>query len=272
MLDVAVSCVLFQQRHDELVPLLESLDALVNDSSVDVLFVDNSPDETLKEVVKRYAWAKYLKNPAGNKGFGHGHNLALSLAPPSRYFAVVNPDIAFSSDAIGALKAYMDVHEDVSLAVPRIVYPDGRLQYLCKRYPTVLALFGRRFLPAGLSRSGRIKAYLERFEMRDCSYDEVLEPMFLSGAFMFFRRMAIEQVGGFDEGFFLYLEDADITIRIKEHGRAVHFPDATVQHAWGRGSHKSLYLTWVMIQSTFKFFNKHGWRFVSYQKPDGVTP
>lgn len=267
MVDLQASCVLFRQSPFEIEPLLASIDATHLGTFTNVIFVDNSPDSALENVVGKYAWAKYIKNPAGNKGFGHGHNLALRLAPPSKYFVVVNPDIAFSGETIEKLESYMDAHEEVSLAVPRMTYPDGRLQYLCKRYPTVLALFGRRFLPGFVARMRCVKSYLDRFEMRDCSYDDVLEPMYLSGAFMFFRRSAFEQVGGFDERFFLYLEDADITIRIKQHGRAVYFPGATVQHAWGRGSHKSLYLTWVTIQSAFRFFNKHGWRFISFNAP-----
>jgi len=225
------------------------------------LVVDNSqrPAPDTAALVRRHRGWSWLANPAGNAGFGHGHNLAfrqLALATP--FHAVLNPDVAFSPEAVDILLAAMANDPALVLTAPSLWHPDGRRQHLCKRYPSVRALFGRRFAgplyrPLGFDGDDAF------FTMRDQDYDRPMEPEFISGAFMLFRRDAFARLGGFDEAFFLYLEDCDITLRARTLGRVLYLPQARVVHHWARGNHRSPRLTWVAIRSACRLFRKHGW-------------
>jgi GT2 family glycosyltransferase len=140
--------------------------------------------------------------------------------------------------------------------MPRVLYPDGRLQYLCKLLPTPKTLIVRRFLAS-------LKSTLQRenfrYELQSSGYDKILDVPFLSGCFMFLRTEALRKVGLFDERFFLYTEDADLTRRIHRHYRTVFFPEATIYHHHARGSYKTPWLLWCNILSAIRYFNKWGW-------------
>lgn len=237
------------------------------------LVVDNSDDDAqealLRELVAQFPSFAYRRNPDGNAGFGHAHNLAFRELPPAPLHAVVNPDVRFEPAAVAALLAAMDADPGIVLAGPALFNPDGSRQYLCKRFPTIRALFMRRFIPRALARRTRLQDDGDFYEMRDADYHAEIEPEFMSGAFMLFRRETYAALGGFDERFFMYLEDCDITMRARALGRVVYVPAAHVTHEWARGSHRSLRLTWVTIVSAFKLFNKYGWR---WRDPRLKTP
>lgn len=229
------------------------------------IVVDNSetPAEATAALVARHPRFDYRVNPRGNAGFGQAHNWAFAqLAKRSAgadFHAVLNPDIAFERDAIEQLIAAMQADPALVLAAPTLWNPDGTRQHLFKRYPSVRALFGRRFAGPLYRVLGfdRDDAF---FTMRDRDEREPLDLEFVSGAFMFFRRDAFAALGGFDEGFFMYLEDCDITLRARTLGPARSVPEAHVVHHWARGNHRSFWLTFVAIRSAIRLFNKHGWR------------
>jgi hypothetical protein len=224
---------------------------------MNICVVDNSPTPVLRDVVEPFR-VSYVHDPT-NPGFGASHNRALRELPRCDLHLVVNPDIFFPSESLLSLMAFLRKEKDVGLVSPRILFPNGELQYLCKRYPSILVLFARRFLPKRLH--FLIKQRMDRFEMRDVGYDKLMDVAYASGCFMLFRREALERVGGFDQKFFLYLEDADISLRVTKHGfRVLYYPDAHVFHHWARGSHKSWRLTLTSIYSSMYFFSKHGWK------------
>lgn len=222
--------------------------------------VDNGNSDDAKALVAHFSKFRYELNPKGNAGFGNAQNFAFSLLPQAEFHAAINPDVRFEPEAIEQLIRVLQKNRDVVLVAPALFYPDGERQLLCKRYPTLRALIARRFLPRSLSDWLNFAIDADYFEMRDCDYSRPMEPEFMSGALMFFRRSAFAQLAGFDERFFLYFEDCDITLRAREMGRAIYVPESRVTHEWARGSHRSKYLTWVTIVSLVKLFNKHGWR------------
>lgn len=229
------------------------------------MIVDNGPadqatDDALAALVARHPRFSCTRNPAGNAGFGHAHNLAFRELPPAPFHAVVNPDVAFPPEVVTAMLAVMNADPATVLTGPALFSPDGTRQYLCKRYPTIRALFARRFASASWRGRSSLQLDADFYEMRDANYDDFIEPEFMSGAFMLFRREAYAALGDFDERFFMYLEDADITLRARRLGRAVYVPTAKLTHHWARGSHRSIWLTCVTVISAFKLFNKHGWR------------
>jgi GT2 family glycosyltransferase len=131
---------------------------------------------------------------------------------------------------------------------------------LCKKNPTFHDLFIRGFIP---------EKYHKLFGKRIFDYHyksnnpcEILYDVpYLSGCFMFLRNETLRKVGLFDDHIFMYLEDADITLRMAEKYRSVFYPNTYIYHYWARGSQKSLKLTWVTIQSAFYYFSKYGWKF-----------
>jgi GT2 family glycosyltransferase len=252
------SIVIFQPNLDALRGALASCEAC-SDLQQGVV-VDNGESEDAKALVAQFPRFRYVLNPRGNAGFGNAHNFAFSELPKAPLHAVVNPDVRFEPDALVRLIERISTAQDIMLAGPALFHADGSRQYLCKRYPSIRALIARRILSRAMADWSGLAADADYFEMRDVDYDAMIEPEFMSGALMLFKREAYLRLHGFDERLFLYFEDCDITMRTREFGRAVYVPGAHVTHDWARGSHRSLYLTWITIVSLFKLFNKHGWR------------
>jgi GT2 family glycosyltransferase len=150
----------------------------------------------------------------------------------------------------------MENETNIGLVMPKVLYPDGRLQPLCKLLPTPKTLFMRRFLRF---LSTRLERENYKYELRGTGYDNIVEAPFLSGCFMFLRTEVLKEVGLFDERFFLYTEDTDLSRRIHRRARTVFFPEVTIYHHHERGSYKSIWLLMQNIRSAIRYFNKWGW-------------
>ena len=222
---------------------------------------NNSTNGILDNLKKIYPQVKYI-NSGVNNGFGYGHNIAIKLADECEYYLVLNPDVEIHNDTLKVLIDYLDTNKDVGLICPKILNPDGTIQYLCKRRPTFFDLFARRFLPSFIKKLSFIKNRMDYYIMMDKGYDNQFEVPYLSGCFMLFRNKILQDLKGFDDNFFMYLEDADITYRTSKISKAVYYPKATITHQWARGSHRSLKLTWITIQSSFYYFKKWGFKFI----------
>jgi GT2 family glycosyltransferase len=251
------SIVIYQPNLEALHAVLSSAEACTD--LIQGIVVDNGASAEAKALVTQFSKFRYELNPEGNAGFGNAHNFAFKALPNAPFHAVLNPDVRFKPDAIRRLIETMSADQTIQLTGPALFNADGSRQYLCKRYPSIRALIARRFLPRSTSQWLGLDVDADYFEMRDVDYTREIEPEFMSGALMMFRRDAYEQLRGFDERFFLYFEDCDITLRSRAIGRAVYVPSAHVTHDWARGSHRSIKLTWVTIVSLVKLFNKHGW-------------
>lgn len=252
------SIVLYNNPEEEIIKLLECIQT----SSVDKAYIiDHSDDDSLKSVVSGYSKAIYFKQT--NKGFGSGHNkgleFALKLNP--EYHAFINPDIYWDGDIIKELNSFMDENPECGLVMPKILFPDGEIQYLCKLLPTPFDLFVRRFLPFK-SFKDRLNA---RYEMRSSGYDKIMEIPCLSGCFMFVRTSVIKKTGAFDERFFLYAEDMDLCRRIGMVSQTIFNPHITVFHTFHRASYRSVKYLKMHTKSVIKYFNKWGWVFDKYR-------
>lgn len=226
-----------------------------------LLVVDNDSGASYLEALTQALAGKARVIPAGrNGGFGYGNNIGVKHAAPSRYVLFLNPDVVIHPGALETLVRYMDAQEDVGAVSPKVLFPDGSLQPLNKRHPTVLDLFLRRFAPAFLRRMPRVQRRLDYYAMLDVGYDAPCEVEFMTGCFMLVRRAVLEQTGGFDERYFMYLEDADLTRRIDAHARTMYVPDAVITHRWQRGSHHRFRLMLVMLHSMWVYFRTWGWK------------
>jgi hypothetical protein len=152
---------------------------------------------------------------------------------------------------------FMEQDPAVGQLIPRVIYPDGGLQYICRLLPTPLELFLRRF-SLGFFRQ-TVRRWIERLELRFSGYNTIMDVPYISGCFILFRVSAVQKIGLFDERFFMYMEDVDISRRMHTEFRTVFFPDATIVHDHSRASYKSIWALWRHIHSMIQYFNKWGW-------------
>lgn len=191
-----------------------------------------------------------------NRGYGCGHNVALRLAMEagSRYHLVVNPDVWFGAEVIPALWRQMEEDESIAQIMPKVLYLNGTTQCLAKLLPTPFDLFSRFFLPPGV-----IAKRNDRFELKHSGYDKIMNVPYLSGCFMFLRISALKSEGLFDERFFMYMEDADLTRRLHVNHKTLFFPSVSIYHRFSRLSYHNWRMSIVHIVNVLRYFNKWGW-------------
>jgi mannosyltransferase C (fragment) len=245
-----VSIVLYNNKFDEVKALVSSLRS--NPTVKRIFLIDNSKtrdDDYLGLDVT------YVFNDI-NLGYGRGHNIALRQTlydKMSPIHIVMNADVHLEPEIIDNIVAYMCQHTDVAMLMPKVYYPNNKIQYLCRLLPTPIDLFGRRFLPKRFMRRR-----VERLEMRHTDYDKIIEVPHISGCFMTIRTEVLEKSGLFDERFFLYLEDVDLTRRISRWGKTIFYPKVHIVHKHNRGSYNSFKLLIRHITSAYKYFRKWG--------------
>lgn len=224
---------------------------------VDVFIIDNSPDATLADVAHCYEVS--YQNIPENLGFGRAHNRLMRIAIDRGYdfHLILNPDVEFNKDTIRTLAAFLDRHPDVGAVAPKVFYPDGNIQPLCKLLPTPRDLIFRRFFPTLYKKSG----WLDKYELRSTGYNQVMNVPSLSGSFILFRCSVLKEVGCFDERFFMYLEDVDLCRRIGRISKTMFCPDASIYHEYGKGSYQNQKLFIYHACSAIQYFNKWGWFF-----------
>ncbi len=251
---INVSIVLYNTAFEEVENLVRTLRA--NTCVKTIYLVDNSLVENLE--FQKLA-VRYIFN-AKNIGYGAAHNIAIrqSIEDNADYHLVVNPDITFDSEILDEIEHYMNKNTEIGHLMPKVFYPDGQIQYLCKLLPTPFDLIFRRFLPARWT-----EKRTRKFEMRDSGYNRIMDVPYLSGCFMFLRISALREVGLFDERFFMYPEDIDLTRRMHQQFRTVFYPEVSVVHHHAQDSYKSKRMLWIHISNMVKYFNKWGWVFDS---------
>jgi GT2 family glycosyltransferase len=249
------SLVVYNNSKDDINKVIDSFLGFGSDS---ILFiVDNSANNSIKELCANLR-IRYIFNNA-NLGFGAAHNVAFKevFKLNSSYHILLNPDVYFEPAIIEDLIKKANSDTSIGLLMPKIVYPNGSIQYLCKLLPTPKDLILRRFFPLK-----KIKNSLEnRYELRFFSYNMEAEIPVLSGCFMMIRTSVLKNVKGFDEQFFMYLEDVDLCRRIGEISRILYYPKVEIVHNYEKGSYRDKKLLRYHVKSAIKYFNKWGWFF-----------
>ena len=232
---------------------LETLFEFTKDIDFKLYVVDNvSSDGTPEFIEKNYPQVEVIRMDK-NVGFGAGHNAAIKKAD-SQYHAVINPDIVMIENAIKEMADYMDENSDIGLLSPRICFPDGRDQILGKRNPHL------KYLIASRLRGDEPGALLCEYAMLDCDLSKPVDIENATGCFMMFRTDVLKKIGGFDERYFMYFEDSDITRTIRKFSRVVYYPYATVSHVWARDSKRNTKLMMIHMQSMLKYYAK--WKMI----------
>lgn len=255
---LSASIVLYNTKVNDLKRVIDSYFAYQGEKQL--FLVDNSPSDELKNIVAMYPNNEihYIFNNA-NMGYGKAHNIAIkkSIEQNLPYHIILNPDIIIEKGALEKLTDYMEQHLEVGNIMPKIIYPNGELQYLRKLLPSPIDLIFRRFIPVKKWK----EAINKKYELHSFGYDKIMNVPNLSGCFMFLRTEVLKQVGLFDENIFMYLEDIDLNRRIYSKYQTIYYPEATVIHEHQKESYKSKKLLKAHIKSAIYYFNKYGWFF-----------
>jgi GT2 family glycosyltransferase len=265
-MQLSMSVVIYKSDTDDLKELISSYSNAIRLATEkgfikNAIFyiVDNCPDNSQKlfidNLCQKYNINYHYIVSQINGGYGYGHNQAICLAK-SCYHIICNPDIKFYPDTLVNALDFFAKNKKTVLLTPAVFGQDGERHYLCKQNPKLFHLFLRRFCSDKLKKS-LFNQYLERYEFRDHSYEDVIKNIpFCTGAWMFFRTNILQQLRGFDEQFFMYMEDADLSRRALTIGETVYAPSVKVIHRWERGSYKNKFLRNTAIKSALKYWLK----------------
>lgn len=225
------------------------------DGTVEVIVIDNaSSDGSAAMVQSEFPHVRLIVNPV-NRGFTAANNQGLALAS-GRTLLLLNPDTEVVGDALATMVRYMDDHPLVGALGPQLRYPDGRLQSSRRRFPT---------LATGFVESTVVQQWLpdtptlRRYYMADTCNDAIQPVDWVVGACLLIRRQVYEQLGGLDEGYFMYSEELDWCRRIKDAGWAImYLPTATIVHHEGKSSEQVVASRHIYFQgSKVRYFRKY---------------
>ncbi len=251
-MQINASIVIYNENRETLQKAIESFLNIPYEK--ELIIVDNSPKNNLQKFCNSFKNTRYLHTNK-NMGFGSGHNLAFaSFSKSSDLNLILNPDIYFNSIEIRQMLAWMLQNKDIALAVPEVLNTDGTKQHTIRNIPSPLTLLKRRL---------NIKGIFNKFVAEDSytnhTFKEIEEIPFAHGCFFLFQSEVYAQLKGFDENFFMYMEDVDIFLRAKQFGKTVINPHYKIYHEHREGSSKNIKLLLWHIKSAVTFFNKYGW-------------
>lgn len=236
--------------------------SFLNSESIDpiLIIVDNSQSDLLKSIEKLDSRIIYIFNN-NNLGFGKAHNIAISKAFELKtdYHLILNPDVFFDNMVLNKLIACLENDKNIGLIMPSISYFNGDTQQLCKLLPNPLNLILRKAIPNTSLKKSVNKNY-ELNELLEKNNNIVNIPS-LSGCFMLCPTHVLEELGGFDERYFMYMEDVDLCRRIHYKYKTSFYPYVKIYHGYRKESYSNKKLTRIHAQSAVKYFNKWGWFF-----------
>jgi GT2 family glycosyltransferase len=250
---VTASMVLYHNPPELFGPAIQSF----LDSSADarIAIVDNSATPLVHELFQHDRVVRIFTGR--NLGFGSGHNLGFAKVASGDFHLLLNPDVRFSAKAVEALLSFAASDSAIGAVMPRICFPDGSLQRLCKLLPTPFDLLLRRFVAVPFLQERRRRAY----ELVGLPQDRISDVPSLSSCFLLLRTALFRELGGFDERYFMYMEDVDLVRRIGDRARTVYYPFVTIEHRYAKGSYNDKRLLGYHIRSALKYFSKWGWYF-----------
>jgi len=240
---------------------------------MEVLVVDNASEDGSREMVASLFPQVRLIVNSTNIGFGAGNNSALADAK-GRYLLFLNSDTVVTEGAFSAMVAFADSSPDIGILGPKLLNGDGSLQYSCRRYPNLGAGFFRSTLLGRLFPRNR---FSNDYLMTDWDHASPRDVEWVSGAALMIRRTLVDQIGCFDEDYYMYCEDVDLCWRANHaefrepaqaavpsegagnrHWRVVYFPHAIIYHLIGKSSDQApTRMTYEFHRSQYLFYKKH---------------
>jgi GT2 family glycosyltransferase len=275
-ISLSISVVCYNSSEKELRVLISStlnaitaLKRCINTLPIPIFLIDNSESENLS--LERFADLQQqaielgveltLLYGHGNIGYGAAHNLVIKELN-SDYHLLLNPDLDLGAESLISGITYMQQNDEVVMAGPSAEYENGEKQYLCKQYPSVFTFLVRGFFPMPVKKLFHKR--LAKFEMHKLSDSEASVGIpIISGCFMLCRSEELKKVQGFDESYFLYFEDFDLSLRMAALGKIAYVPAMRITHTGGNTARKGWGHIKMFARSGIRFFNTHGWHFFS---------
>lgn len=229
--------------------------------SHEIIVVDNHSEDGVEQILaERYPDVQFISSPI-NVGFGAGMNMGIQKAQ-GKYVMILNPDIVVFDGSVDALHEFMEAHPKVAIAGPKLLNPDKTVQLSCFRFHKLFTPLYRRTPMGKLPWATK---QLSEFLMKNDAHDRNRPVEWLLGACMMIRKSVLEEIGRFDDRFFLYFEDTDLCRRAWEKGWFVYYvADAVMTHYHKRESAEYSgvggllsYPTRVHIASWMKYIMKY---------------
>lgn len=247
-IDISATIVLYNQDIEEVTKAITSfLETpfyrkqlfLVDNSPVKSTALHNYPDPRVT----------YIFNNQ-NLGFAKANNLIIpQIANTSSYHLILNPDTQFEPTVISKLINELKKDKELALIAPAVKFPDGKHQYNVRKYPTFFDLVIRKLKI--------FKKRIHNHEYRNINLSKPLYPEAIHGCFMLFKTEDFITIKGFDERYFLYMEDIDICKKIDALGKKKrYYPEVVITHALKKGSSKNNKLFLYHLSSAVKYFLK----------------
>ena len=247
MTRLVISIVVYRTPLDTIKTLLDETVYGLSPTPHEVHILDNASDRKLESWCKRNRYGYH--DLRCNVGFGRGHNeIFKNTYQKDTTYLFLNPDVLISGSAIKKVLAFIKKNPRVGLLSPKLLNVDGSIQLACRLMPNPFTLI-KRFL---------FKSTADVFP-KNVYKNNFLAP-FIHGACYFVRGDIFKSIGGFDERYFMYMEDLDLCRKIQSKKFLVMlFNEATAIHIHNKGSAKHLKLFLYHVQSFICYFNKWGW-------------
>lgn len=264
--DFAISIVVFN-------PDLKKLNFLLNkilklNSNCKIFLVDNSCSVNKLEYVKSDQII-YIRNKK-NIGYGKANNISIKecLKNSIKKLFIINYDIDFKTNVFLEMINFLNNNVDIGLMMPKILNPDGTPQYLPKIQPLYSSIIKRKLYHFT---NKFFKKFVFNYEARYLIDTMNYNVKNISGCFMLLNLELLGNNAFFDERYFLYMEDYDLSRKLSFNYKLVLFNGATIFHDYNSGANKEIKLLYLFISSYFKFFNKWGWFNTSYNKLNKIS-
>ncbi|QIH39500.1 glycosyltransferase [Flavobacterium sp. Sr18] len=256
---VSASIVLYNNDVAELSKIIESIFKI--NINLTLYLIDNSPKDDFRFLEKEGVF--YIHNPS-NPGFGAAHNIAIHKAMDlgSNYHFVINPDVYFEQDVVSPMIEFMKKDSLIGMMMPQILNLDGTIQNLPKLLPSPWSILLRKLK----SPQQAYHKFIDQYELRSVPQSKIYNTPILSGCFTLLNINAIKEIGMYDDRFFMYFEDWDLSRRMHQKYKTIYFPEVSVYHGYESGANKSSRLFKIFINSAVSYFNKWGWFFDSERK------
>jgi GT2 family glycosyltransferase len=251
-LDITGSIVLYNEN---LAELKKTVDRFLNIPLNKKLYlIDNTPKSIFTNAFMQKE-VEYI-GVGKNIGFGSGHNIILDkIENSSSYHLILNPDVVFQKNVIPNLILELEKDNQIAMIAPKVLFPNGQHQYSCRRYPSIKELFVRRFLFL----RPLFRTTIHKGQYRDKDLSNSFYAEYITGCFHLYKTKDFVNLKGFDERYFLYMEDVDICKKIDLLGKKkLYYPREEVTHVLKQGSSKSLKLFLRHTFSLVKYFLKWG--------------
>lgn len=245
-------CIVTYNEEDIIEECVASLLARTQGVDFTLTISDNcSQDRTVPLLEEKFPQITIRRNEK-NGGFGYGHNQVLDTLT-SKYHVVINPDIILKEDAISNMVDYMEEHPEVGMITPKVLNFDGTEQFLPKRNPSIRYVVLSKFKPFRKHR---------QFYTRELDQlNTPTEVEVCSGCFFLIRTELFQRIRGFDNRYYMYFEDADISRMVRQEGYPlIFYPETNVYHKWNRANTRSVKGIVRFLTSMVKYFQKWGWK------------